>query len=334
MDAKGSLSFGFWVEARKKRERDQLRIGQKRYPKRVLAMLLNGLVLLLLLALILFARMSGQRSGSSLAPFTPIGDVAVVTAPGFDTCVAPPASLLQTWWNTSPYRWLNVYLGGVSMFPTCGGKNLTSDWVRSVYGQGWSMLPTWVGLQAPCAVQHSVMSDNASTSYAQGRAEADAAMLAAHRLDFSNTAPIYFDMEYFKASLPNGSHDTACIQAVNAFLHGWESELTTRGHFAGVYASASNYPVLDSSLMGTSAVAWIAGGGSWAEKYNGACSVYGNKYISNNAWADHQRVYQYTGGHDETYGQATWNIDSDCADAPMVGHVTTAPVVLQFQHSS
>lgn len=309
----------------------QSRTRQKGYWRKATFWLLSCLALFLLLVSPSSTRFVGWPSTTVSLPPTPVGDVVVVTAPGFDTCVAPPASLLKVWWNASPYRWLNVYLGGVSMFPKCGGKDLTPGWVKTVYRQGWSLLPTWVGLQAPCAVQHSVMSSDATISYIQGRAEADAAIQAASRLGFARAAPIYFDMEHFNPTKKDGTRDTACIQAVNAFLHGWGSELAARNHLAGVYASASNYPVLGSSLMTTPVMAWIAGGSSWAQKYNRTCTVYGNVYISDNDWSVHQRIYQYTGGHNETYGQKTWNIDSDCADAPMVGHITTIPVVLEPQ---
>ncbi|HEX7733744.1 MAG TPA: DUF1906 domain-containing protein [Ktedonobacteraceae bacterium] len=276
-------------------------------------------------------RLVSQTPAAAQVPLSPVGDVVVVTAPGFDTCVAPPADLLQTWWNLAPYRWLNVYLGGVSMFPTCGGKELTPEWIRTVYQQGWSMLPTWVGPQAPCARQHTVMSSNPVRSYVQGMNEADAAIKAANSLGFSRRAPIYFDLEYFHATRKDGSRDSSCIQAVNAFLNGWDDELAARNHQAGVYASASNYPMMGSVLKVVPAVAWIAGGGSWSEKYDHACTVFGNKYIADSDWSAHQRIYQYTGGHDETYGQKTWNIDSDCADAPMVGHITSQNLEFQFQ---
>jgi hypothetical protein len=305
---------------------------RRRRPGKRKIILFGGLALLFLLASLLATRLMNWGSEMEPVPFQPVGDVTVVNGPGFDTCVAPPADLLQTWWITSPYRWLNIYLGGASMFPTCGGKNLTPAWVRSVYAQGWSLLPTWVGAQSPCAPQHAVMSNNAIISYEQGRAEASAAIAAVMKLGFSNTAPIYFDMEHFNPGKKDGSPDTSCIRAVNAFLYGWTYELTSRNHLAGVYASASNYPVLDSTSSIKPGVAWIAGGSLWAGQYDRTCTVYGNKYLSDDAWNAHQRVYQYTGGHDETYGGRTWNIDSDCADAPMVGHITTLPIEVQFQH--
>lgn len=334
MSSQRPLSFVFRGGIRADQPRNQPYIKQKSSWKKAAIICLRGLALIFLLTLLVSTRFVSQKPTASAFSLKPVGDAVIVTAPGFDTCVAPPAPLLQTWWDKSPYRWLNVYLGGASMFPKCGGKDLTPEWVRAVYEQGWSLLPTWVGPQAPCAAQRVVMSSNVISSYVQGQTEADAAIKAADGLGFSSAAPIYFDMEHFNPTRQDGSRDTVCIQAVNAFLSGWNNELTMRNHLAGVYASASNYPVLDSSTMAVSVVAWIAGGSSWTEKYNDKCSVYGNTYISDNDWSAHQRIYQYTGGHNETYGQKTWNIDSDCADAPMVGHITTTAVVLEPQTTS
>lgn len=334
MSARRPLSSVFRADMRRDQQRNQSGSRRKRCWKKAITTLLGCLALFFLLASPSSTRFVSQLPTASPASLKPVGDVTIVTAPGFDTCVAPPANLLKTWWDTSPYRWLNVYLGGASMFPKCGGKDLTPEWVRSVYEQGWSLLPTWVGLQAPCAAQHVVMSSDATSSYAQGQAEADAASRAASQLGFSSSAPIYFDMEHFNPTKRDGSRDNVCIQAVNAFLNGWNNELTARNHLAGVYASASNYPVLGSPIITASVVAWIAGGSSWAEKYDHKCTVYGNIYISDNNWNAHQRIYQYTGGHNETYGQKTWNIDSDCADAPMVGHIMTTTIVLEPQTQS
>ena len=43
------------------------------------------------------------------------------------------------------------------------------------------------------------------------------------------------------------------------------------------------------------------------------------------AWANHQRIHQFRGGHNETWGGTTINIDSDYIDGATVG-VGTAPV--------
>ena len=47
--------------------------------------------------------------------------------------------------------------------------------------------------------------------------------------------------------------------------------------------------------------------------------------IPSTAWANHQRIHQFRGGHDETWGGTTINIDSDYVDGATVG-VGTPPV--------
>jgi len=39
--------------------------------------------------------------------------------------------------------------------------------------------------------------------------------------------------------------------------------------------------------------------------------------VSSSSWASHQRLKQYIGGHNETWGGVTMNIDTDCANGPV-----------------
>ena len=39
--------------------------------------------------------------------------------------------------------------------------------------------------------------------------------------------------------------------------------------------------------------------------------------VSGTSWASHQRLKQYQGDHNETYGGVTLNIDSNCANGPL-----------------
>ena len=41
-----------------------------------------------------------------------------------------------------------IYIGGQEM--GCGYGNLSKSWVQSAEAMGWSLMPTFVGLQAPC----------------------------------------------------------------------------------------------------------------------------------------------------------------------------------------
>ena len=45
-------------------------------------------------------------------------------------------------------------------------------------------------------------------------------------------------------------------------------------------------------------------------------------YVPASAWTRHQRIHQYRGGHDETYGGVTINIDSDYVEGATVGATT------------
>ena len=42
-------------------------------------------------------------------------------------------------------------------------------------------------------------------------------------------------------------------------------------------------------------------------------------YVPSTSWSNHQRIHQFRGGHDETYGGVTINIDSNYVDGATVG---------------
>ena len=71
----------------------------------------------------------------------------VFTGYGFDACTAPSTAALNAW-SASPYRALGIYLGGVNR--ACADGNLNASWITSTLAAGWSLLPLYVGLQAPC----------------------------------------------------------------------------------------------------------------------------------------------------------------------------------------
>ena len=65
---------------------------------------------------------------------------------GFDTCTAPSVNAMKAWKRR--YSAIGVYIGGQNM--ACDYGNLSASWVKSVHSMGWSLLPLYVGLQAPC----------------------------------------------------------------------------------------------------------------------------------------------------------------------------------------
>ena len=50
-----------------------------------------------------------------------------------------------------------------------------------------------------------------------------------------------------------------------------------------------------------------------------AAPVLTDAYVPSNYWSSHQRLHQYSGPHDEKWGGATLNIDSDAADGRVAG---------------
>jgi hypothetical protein len=231
---------------------------------------------------------------------------ALYAGPGFDTCSAPSLTTMQSW-LASPYRALGIYIGGINR--ACPDGNLSAAWATSVVASGWNLLPLYVGLQAPCVSQAGLALINPSTAAADGAAAADDAVSRASLFGFAAGSPLYFDMEGYKTNSP------ACTQAVQAFLGGWVSRLRSRGYLAGVYGSAAS-TIRDlipsaGTPTGPDAV-WIA-------NWNGKTDVFGDPYVPDSYWVNHQRLHQYSGGHKETYAGVTINIDSNSVDAPVVG---------------
>ena len=247
-------------------------------------------------------------SSNAAAPQARTG---VYTGYAFDACSAPALASLQAW-SASPYRGLGIYIGGANR--ACKQPQLNSNWVQQTLGLGWSLLPLYVGLQAPCISQTGLakLSTTPATAAQQGRTAADDAAGNAFVLGLPAGSPVWFDMEGYKVG------DATCTKAVQSFVGGWNDELRARGFTPGVYGSAA------------STIRDVSGAGSqpdliWIANWNGVENVFGDPYVSDALWTNHQRVHQYKGGHRETYGGVTINIDSNIVDSAVVGSVTPAP---------
>ena len=248
-----------------------------------------------------------------------VARTATVRGPGFDVCDLPAVSELATWYAASPYRTVNLYLGGVLRF--CANQNLATATLTELSAQGWTFIPTWVGPQAPCTSYRARYSSNPSDAFAQGQAEADAALAAAKALGLSEAdgsgTIVYYDMEAYDGS------DESCVAAAQAFVSGWSSRLRERGSQAGLYGSACNPPMGRYASIGTPPDAiWMA---AWnRDAYDPNMTVWGIFCIDDSLWARSQRIRQYTNGHDETWGGVTIEIDSNAVDS-IVADLDVAP---------
>ncbi len=224
---------------------------------------------------------------------------AVYTGLGFDACSAPSEQTMADW-GSSPYRALGIYIGGVNS--ACAQPNLTSSWVATESAAGWHMIPTYVGLQAPsnscgCA---GITSSQATT---EGTAAAQDAVGDAQTIGLPPDSPIYDDMENYSRTSSNTS-------AVLAYLSAWTAQLHAEGYLSGVYGNSDSVIADLVSQQGTS---YPEPDDIWVANWNGQEST-SDSYVPSSDWANHQRLHQYRGAHNETYGGATINIDSDYLD--------------------
>lgn len=236
----------------------------------------------------------------------PGGKTHISMNKGFDKCTAGTVSQMQTWRNSSPFGDTNIYIGGNNR--ACSQPNLTAGWVDQIATMGWGLIPTWVGPQAPCTTCTTCakMSSDATTAANQGRAEADSAINAMAGLGLTAGSIAYFDMERYN---PSGS----CQSAVRAFINGWDQRLAERGFKSGVYGSPGNANDDWAVIANPPLVVWIA-------KWDGRDTVLGLTPLPDNLFTNHQRIHQFMGGHDETWGGVTFNIDSNRADAPVASN--------------
>ena len=222
---------------------------------------------------------------------------------GFDQCAAGTIAQMQSWWTGTPWSDVNIYIGGSNR--GCSQSQLTPAWVQAIVAQGWHLIPTWVGPQAPgsgCA-GCGKMSTTPATARQQGSHEADLAIAAARALALEEPTIVYYDME---------GYSPASDASVAAFVDGWTARMHELGSLAGVYGGASNASADWASITNPPDAVWIA---SW----NGQASVFGIGGLSDSLWPNHQRIHQYQGGHDETWGGVTFNIDSNYEDGPVAG---------------
>ncbi len=263
-----------------------------------------------LIAAVVAAAVLIGSSGSSAAPQA--ARAGIFTGYAFDACTAPSSGAL-TAWLASPYRGLGIYIGGVNR--ACQDGNLSASWVSSTLGAGWSLLPLYVGLQAPCISQGGLQKISTVTATAanQGRAAAADAITKATGFGLPPGSPIYFDMEGYPLN------NATCTAAVQSFVSAWTTALQAQGYLSGVYGSAAS-TMRDVAALGTGLpdAGWIA-------NWNGVESVFGDPYVSDAVWSNHQRVHQYKGGHKETWAGVTINIDSNVVDGPVVGGSAAPP---------
>jgi Domain of unknown function (DUF1906) len=218
---------------------------------------------------------------------------------GFDTCTAPSVTAMRAW--RKKYSAVAIYIGGADM--ACGYGNLSASWVHTVRKMGWSLIPIYVGLQAPCnSFGQEIQPGHAAS---EGTAAADSAVADAKSFGLGKGGPIYFDMEAYN----NGS--SACRDSVLSFLDKWTRQLRARGYVSGVYSSAAS----GAEDLGTATTVYgrkVAKPDSmWFALWDDRANLIGTPYLLNSWWAPGHRIKQFAGSHWVKVDGVRLNIDSD-----------------------
>ncbi|WP_250028959.1 glycoside hydrolase domain-containing protein [Paractinoplanes maris] len=230
------------------------------------------------------------------------------TGYAFDACTAPTGASMRAWRASSPYKAIGVYIGGVNR--GCAQPQLTAAWVRQQVEAGWKLLPLYVGPQATCTTIGGGrrLIDNARAD-TQGRVAASDAVAQAAALGLARETVIIYDMEAYRTD------DVRCRQGVLAFMNGWTARLHDNGYFSGFYSSASSgvaHQVAAYPTPGYTRPDYVDFA-RWDLRVTTA-----DRALPATAWPGQRRMKQYRGGHRETYGGVTINIDNNYVDfAPL-----------------
>jgi hypothetical protein len=255
-------------------------------------------------ALPIAPRVAPRATASAAEPFAGLG---------FDACSAPSSRTMAAW-AASPYRAIGIYIGGANS--ACAQPNLTTSWVGAQLAAGWHLIPTYVGLQSPTSSCGSCAKLSSSRATTQGTEDAEDAVAQAQSVGIGAGNPIYFDMESY-------TRTTSATRATLTFLAAWTERLHALGYVSGVYSSSASGIADIAAEVGTG---YAAPDDLWMANWNGQANTL-DPYVSSSSWSLHQRLHQYRGGHDETYGGITINLDNDYVDGATVGAFAPAPTL-------
>ena len=231
-------------------------------------------------------------------PFAPPSAAGAILA-GFDTCTAPSLSTMKKW--RAKYAATAIYIGGQMV--GCAQRNLSASWVKQAKAMGWALMPTFVGLQAPCDTFSGKINPKRAAS--QGTAAANQAVADAQSYGLGKGSPIYDDMEAYPRT------KVGCRTAVLTFLDAWTRRLEAVGYVPGVYSSA-NAAIKDLQTTRTIAGHPLAEPKAvWIALWDNAADLDGTPYVTSAVWPVASRVKQYQGNKVVKVGGISLVIDAD-----------------------
>ncbi len=275
-----------------------------RSARRALALLLTALATVL--------------SGTVLAPAAQASSVVTpgdFTGYAFDQCHTPDQQAMNRWLLHSPYWAVGVYISGDSRF--CPDQpNLTAQWVDTQLSRGWRILPITLGPQAWCSANPRYrnkvrINPDPTTWYAnarrQGRREAVKTRTAAQALGIAPGSTLWYDLENFDISKQN------CRESALSFLSAWTNKMHRLGYRSGVYSSGgAGITMLDDARTSRPG-RYSMPDQVWVADWNGQDTV-DTPWVRADGWLPGGRAHQYRGGHNETWGGVTINVDNSYLD--------------------
>jgi hypothetical protein len=237
---------------------------------------------------------------------------------GFDQCETQDQATMDRWLTHSPFFAVGIYISGKSR--ACREqRNLTPTWVATQLKRGWRLLPIALGPQASCNPRYPRHGDdpkiipapgttgNYGAAREQGRQEAERSVADARRLGISRGSTLWYDLEAFDLTL------THCRESALRFLSGWVTRVKLLGYVSGVYSSAgSGIKMLDDARVAETPAITLPDY-IWIARWDGVPNT-STPMVRDDGWQPHRRVKQFLGGHDETHGGVTVNIDRDFLD--------------------
>ncbi|HET6634252.1 MAG TPA: glycoside hydrolase domain-containing protein [Streptomyces sp.] len=251
------------------------------------------------------------------------GAAARWTGFAFDACRAPSSAAMDRWRVTSPFLGVGIYIGGA--LRACAQRHLTAGWVDHQTGNGWKLLPIWVGPQASCTSYHSRISARPGARHrypraqAQGVRAARGARAAAYRLGIARGSTLWYDLEWF----PTGN--AHCRKAALHFLSAWTEQLHRGGYRSGVYSSVSAGIAVVGRERGNRR--YTAPDQVWFAWANGRRDVSWTKYLRAPRWRENHRVHQYALDVSASYGGVRMAIDRNFVDLGTSPQVRRTPAV-------
>jgi peptidoglycan hydrolase-like protein with peptidoglycan-binding domain len=232
------------------------------------------------------------------------------TGYAFDACQAPDQETMDVWRERSPFWGVGIYTSGTNRFCDVQ-ENLSAEWVSTQARQGWFLLPIHVGLQASCTRTERWEKIDAdptngyAAARAQGRSEAREAVAAAQAYGIGSGSTLWYDLEHFDITRDH------CRESALSLVTAWTRALHDAGYRSGFYSSASSgITMLEQERRdpdGHTLPDQI-----WVAEWNGRATTRSG-YVAEDGWRQ-DRVHQYRGDHEATYGGVSLHIDSNFLD--------------------